>query len=78
VTLQILRQASALGIFAVWLQPGAEDAAVLDFIAAANGTTSYIHSAAVMRRGPGTETTAPCSVGNSSTPDVISTLVRRR
>ncbi|KAJ7843192.1 CoA-binding protein, partial [Mycena olivaceomarginata] len=27
VTLQILRQASALGIFAVWLQPGAEDAA---------------------------------------------------
>ncbi|KAJ7790023.1 CoA binding domain-containing protein [Mycena olivaceomarginata] len=59
VTLQILRQASALGIFAVWLQPGAEDAAVLDFIAAANGTTSYIHSAAVMRRGPGTETTRP-------------------
>ncbi|KAJ7929605.1 CoA-binding protein, partial [Mycena leptocephala] len=33
VTLEILRQASALGIFAVWLQPGAEDDAVLKFIA---------------------------------------------
>ncbi|KAF8206032.1 CoA-binding protein, partial [Mycena galopus ATCC 62051] len=32
VTLQILREATALGIFAVWLQPGAEDAAVLEFI----------------------------------------------
>ncbi|KAJ7241413.1 NAD-P-binding protein [Mycena rebaudengoi] len=33
VTLEILKQAAALGIFAVWLQPGAEDAAVLAFIA---------------------------------------------
>ncbi|KAJ7216344.1 CoA-binding protein, partial [Mycena pura] len=32
VTLQILKQATELGIPAVWLQPGAEDAAVLDFI----------------------------------------------
>ncbi|KAJ6531387.1 CoA-binding protein, partial [Mycena vulgaris] len=32
VTLEILRQAQALGIFSVWLQPGAEDDAVLDFI----------------------------------------------
>ncbi|KAJ7347766.1 NAD-P-binding protein [Mycena albidolilacea] len=78
VTLQILHQASTLGIFAVWLQPGAEDATVLDFIASANGTTSYIHSAAVVGRGPGTETTAPCNIVNTSAPDVISTLVRRR
>ncbi|KAJ7347901.1 CoA-binding protein, partial [Mycena albidolilacea] len=32
VTLKILRQAKDLGIFAVWLQPGAEDDAVLEFI----------------------------------------------
>ncbi|KAJ6526082.1 CoA-binding protein, partial [Mycena capillaripes] len=32
VTLQILQHASALGIFAVWLQPGAQDDAVLQYI----------------------------------------------
>ncbi|KAJ7640537.1 CoA binding domain-containing protein [Mycena rosella] len=33
-TLQILQQAKALGIFALWLQPGAEDDAVVKFIEA--------------------------------------------
>ncbi|KAJ7171216.1 CoA binding domain-containing protein [Mycena filopes] len=71
-TLEILRQASALGIFAVWLQPGAEDAAVLEFIANANstaGTTTYIHST-----GDSARRSLP-TCGNTETPDVISTLV---
>ncbi|KAJ7134545.1 CoA binding domain-containing protein [Mycena epipterygia] len=34
VTLEILQQAKALGIFALWLQPGAEDDAVIKFIQA--------------------------------------------
>jgi len=82
VTLQILRQASALGIFAVWLQPGAEDEAVLDFIANANsGGTSYIHTivplSGMVRRQNGT--VPPCNGPGRSfdTPDLISTLVRR-
>ncbi|KAJ7243951.1 CoA binding domain-containing protein [Mycena rebaudengoi] len=33
-TLEIITQAKALGIFAVWLQPGAEDNSVIDFIEA--------------------------------------------
>ncbi|KAJ7505393.1 CoA binding domain-containing protein [Mycena galericulata] len=33
-TLEVLKQAKALDIFAVWLQPGAEDDAVADFIEA--------------------------------------------
>lgn len=80
VSLSILRQASALGIFAVWLQPGAEDAAVLEFIANANATTSYIHSTAggAFRRSNGSAgTLGPCITGNPDAPDLISTLVRR-
>ncbi|KAJ6551922.1 hypothetical protein B0H19DRAFT_950596 [Mycena capillaripes] len=82
VTLQILRQASTLGIFAVWLQPGAEDEAVLEFIANTNSTmrgTTYIHSAAPLTgtvRRNGTGTVGPC-VRNPLAPDVISTIVRR-
>ncbi|KAJ6480309.1 CoA binding domain-containing protein [Mycena sanguinolenta] len=78
VTLQILRQATALGIFAVWLQPGAEDDAVLDFIANANatGAPTFIHSAARIR-SRGANVSPPCNAGNLSTPDVISTLERR-
>ncbi|KAJ7485577.1 CoA binding domain-containing protein, partial [Mycena latifolia] len=34
VTLEILQQAKALGVFALWLQPGAEDDAVVEFIEA--------------------------------------------
>ncbi|KAJ7929599.1 CoA binding domain-containing protein [Mycena leptocephala] len=80
VTLSILRQASALSIFAVWLQPGAEDAAVLEFIANANATTSYIHSTVggAFRRSNGSAgTLGPCITGNPDAPDLISTLVRR-
>ncbi|KAJ7239431.1 hypothetical protein C8J57DRAFT_994436, partial [Mycena rebaudengoi] len=32
VTLEILKQAEELDIFAIWLQPGAENEAVLDFM----------------------------------------------
>ncbi|KAJ7438133.1 succinyl CoA synthetase-like protein [Mycena galericulata] len=78
VTLQILRQAHDLGIFAVWLQPGAEDDAVLNFIASANSTgTSYIHSAAPVAAGRlGRRVDSPCGVSDPDTPDVISTLLR--
>ncbi|KAJ7241415.1 NAD-P-binding protein [Mycena rebaudengoi] len=64
VTLEILKQAAALGIFAVWLQPGAEDAAVLAFIA--NSTALSGRSIFT------TDTLVPC--GNSEKPDLISTL----
>jgi hypothetical protein len=86
VALEILRQASALGIFAVWLQPGAEDDAVLEFIANASSTTggtSYIHSlpvfSGVVRRDDnGTNKTPPCGhVSDPAVPDLISTLLRR-
>ncbi|KAJ7474857.1 CoA binding domain-containing protein [Mycena latifolia] len=79
VTLQILRQAHALGIFSIWLQPGAEDEAVLDFIAnvtSAGSGTNYIHTAAprhgVVRRN---DTIPPC-LRSLDTPDVISALRR--
>jgi hypothetical protein len=86
VTLEILRQASALGIFAVWLQPGAEDDAVVKFIANASSTaggTSYIHSlpffSGVVRRDDnGTNTTGPCTgVSDPDAPDLIATILRR-
>ncbi|KAJ7708225.1 hypothetical protein B0H17DRAFT_917299 [Mycena rosella] len=81
-TLEILRQAHALGVFAVWLQPGAEDTAVLDFIAnatAAGSATSFIHAApprpgAVRRQTTGTS--GGCLVNDPDFPDVISTLRR--
>ncbi|KAJ7143821.1 CoA binding domain-containing protein [Mycena epipterygia] len=78
VTLQILRQASELGIFAVWLQPGAEDEAVLDFIANASSTmggTSYIHSVGP-RSGVAARNGGPCAISDPVSPDVISTLGR--
>jgi hypothetical protein len=34
VTLSILQQAKSLGVFALWLQPGAEDDTVVEFIEA--------------------------------------------
>ncbi|KAJ7605622.1 NAD-P-binding protein [Mycena polygramma] len=77
VTLQILQQASALGIFAVWLQPGAEDEAVLQFIANSNSTTSYIHSTVPLVHPRDGATIGPCVVGDRRAPDVISTLERR-
>ncbi|KAJ7194891.1 NAD-P-binding protein [Mycena rebaudengoi] len=62
VTLEILKQAAALGIFAVWLQPGAEDAAVRAFIA---------NSTALSGRSIfSTYTIVPCSLAN----DLISIL----
>ncbi|KAJ7732644.1 CoA binding domain-containing protein [Mycena metata] len=74
VTLEILRQASALGIFSVWLQPGAEDDAVLEFIANSTmGTTTYIHSAVPL---PGAARRSSPICGGVGTPDLISTLVR--
>ncbi|KAF7364611.1 CoA-binding domain-containing protein [Mycena venus] len=84
VSLQILQQATALGILAVWLQPGAEDDAVLEFIrtAGANSTvqTKFIHSAApltdVVRRD--NDTSSPCKRDGPETPDLISALWRRR
>jgi hypothetical protein len=86
VTLEILRQASALGIFAVWLQPGAEDDAVLKFIANASSTvggTSYIYSlpffpSVVHRDDNGTNTGGPCpGVSDPDAPDLISMILRR-
>jgi len=79
VTLQILREAQALGIFSVWLQPGAEDDAVLDFIrnvTSSGSGTNYIHAAA---RSPGAarrDTEGPCVIGDPNVPDVISALGR--
>ncbi|KAJ7474851.1 succinyl CoA synthetase-like protein [Mycena latifolia] len=78
VTLEIVRQAHALGVFSVWLQPGAEDDAVLDFITnvtSAGGGTSYIHAAprpGAVRRG----TPGGCIVSDPTNPDVISALPR--
>jgi hypothetical protein len=86
VTLEILRQASVLGIFAVWLQPGAEDDAVLKFIANASSTvggTSYIYSlpffpGMVHRDDNSTNTGGPCpGVSDPDAPDLISTILRR-
>ncbi|KAJ7241424.1 hypothetical protein C8J57DRAFT_1526889 [Mycena rebaudengoi] len=66
VTLEILKQVAALGIFAIWLQPGAEDAAIRAFIA---------NSTALSGRSIfSTDTLGPCSVGNPEKPDLISTL----
>ncbi|KAJ7069935.1 hypothetical protein C8F01DRAFT_977622 [Mycena amicta] len=74
VTLNILRQAAELGVFAVWLQPGAEDHAVLEFIASANNTgTTFIHSLSLLAR-ESPDTVPSCMVGNVDTPDIISTL----
>ncbi|KAJ7294004.1 hypothetical protein C8J57DRAFT_1270594 [Mycena rebaudengoi] len=77
VTLEILKQAEDLGIFAVWLQPGAEDAAVLEFMGNSTRTGHYVFSAGgVGRRGvpPNTNTGSPC--GSDGKPDLISTLRR--
>ncbi|KAF7320835.1 CoA-binding domain-containing protein [Mycena chlorophos] len=77
VTLSILHQAIELGIPAVWLQPGAEDFAVLEFIENTNSTgTTFIHSSAhaLARRQ---DTTPPCGGRRDldlDTPDLISTL----
>ncbi|KAF7325040.1 CoA-binding domain-containing protein [Mycena kentingensis (nom. inval.)] len=89
VTLAILHQAIALGVPAVWLQPGAEDAAVLEFIASARAKgshTMFIHSSANYtsddrRRDDGDngdDVTPTCRRGARSfeTPDLISTLLR--
>ncbi|KAJ7474855.1 CoA binding domain-containing protein [Mycena latifolia] len=80
VTLEIVRQAHALGIFSVWLQPGAEDSNVLDLITnltSAGSGTNFIYTAAprsgVVRRND--TTTGPCG-RNPDTPDVMSTLWR--
>ncbi|KAJ7171215.1 NAD-P-binding protein [Mycena filopes] len=72
VTLQILAQAHALGIPFVWLQPGAQDAAVLAFINAANSTTTqYIFSPSAVH----IETTAPCNgISTDAAPDLIAAL----
>ncbi|KAJ7241429.1 NAD-P-binding protein [Mycena rebaudengoi] len=64
VTLEILKQAAALGIFAVWLQPGAEDAAVRAFIT---------NSTALSGRSIfSTDTGGGCN--GREKPDLISTL----
>ncbi|KAJ6531406.1 hypothetical protein DFH09DRAFT_1183536, partial [Mycena vulgaris] len=46
VTLQILKQAHDLGVFAVWLQPGAQDAAMLEYLANSSVTAqgTYIYT----------------------------------
>ncbi|KAJ7763171.1 succinyl CoA synthetase-like protein [Mycena maculata] len=79
VTLEIVRQAHALGVYAVWLQPGAEDAAVLAFIANATANsptrTSYIHSTA---QGLARRSSSPCAIADPDAPDVISTIALRR
>ncbi|KAJ7732642.1 hypothetical protein B0H16DRAFT_173663 [Mycena metata] len=69
VTLQILQQASALGILAAWLQPGAQDEAVLEFINSTTDGTTYIYSSAIS-----TDTLGPCLFDNPAMPDLISTL----
>ncbi|KAJ7634622.1 CoA binding domain-containing protein [Roridomyces roridus] len=76
VTLDVLHQAQELGIFAVWLQPGAEDASVLDFIASANvngSMTTYIHSIPPREGLLGQRTESPC--GSLAKPDILSTLL---
>jgi hypothetical protein len=40
VTLTILQQAESLGVHAVWLQPGAEDDAVVEYIRASQHLSS--------------------------------------
>ncbi|KAJ7017294.1 NAD(P)-binding protein [Mycena alexandri] len=67
VTLQILQQASALGILAVWIQPGAQDDAVLQFLNSTTDGTTYIYT-------PTTDTLGPCLFANPAMPDLISTL----
>ncbi|KAJ6507115.1 hypothetical protein DFH09DRAFT_1200011 [Mycena vulgaris] len=71
VTLQILKQAHDLGVFAVWLQPGAQDAAVLEYLANSSVTAqgTYIYTS-VQGAMP---TTPPCSF-NADFPDLIVTL----
>ncbi|KAJ7058975.1 CoA binding domain-containing protein [Mycena amicta] len=69
VSLSILQQATALGVPMVWLQPGAQDAAVLAYIANATGTggTNFIFTTP--------DQLPTCLVGDSSAPDIISTLL---
>nr|GAT48176.1 predicted protein [Mycena chlorophos] len=80
VTLSILYQAVELGVPAVWLQPGAEDSAVLEFIENTNNTgTTFIHSSArALARRQDTDTTPTCGGRRRGldldTPDLISTL----
>ncbi|KAJ7017295.1 CoA binding domain-containing protein [Mycena alexandri] len=69
VTLQILRQASALGILAVWLQPGAQDETVLQFINSTMDDTTYIYTPAIFA-----DTGGPCLFDNPAMPDLVSTL----
>ncbi|KAJ7058993.1 NAD-P-binding protein [Mycena amicta] len=73
VSLSILQQATALGVPMVWLQPGAQDAAVLAYIASANATgrTDFIYTDTPVSPDTG----GPCSVGDPDVPDVISTLL---
>ncbi|KAJ7069932.1 CoA binding domain-containing protein [Mycena amicta] len=68
VSLSILQQATALGVPMVWLQPGAQDAAVLAYIANATGGTNFIYTDSPDTRGP-------CSIGDPDVPDVISMLL---
>ncbi|KAJ7732643.1 CoA binding domain-containing protein [Mycena metata] len=69
VTLQILQQASALGILAVWIQPGAQDETVLQFINSTTDRTTYIYTPTTT-----TSITGPCLFANPAMPDLISTL----
>ncbi|KAF7364592.1 CoA-binding domain-containing protein [Mycena venus] len=79
----ILQQATALGILAVWLQPGAEDDAVLECIRNADANsmiqTKFIHSAVpltdVVRCD--NDTGGPYPRDGPETPDLISTLSRQ-
>ncbi|KAJ7069931.1 NAD-P-binding protein, partial [Mycena amicta] len=68
VSLSILQQATALGVPMVWLQPGAQDAALLAYIANATGGTNFIYTDTP-------DTLGPCVVGDPHVPDVISTLL---
>ncbi|KAJ6590862.1 hypothetical protein B0H10DRAFT_1830429 [Mycena sp. CBHHK59/15] len=77
VTLEILRQAKQLGVFAVWLQPGAEDEAVLDFMANSTTAGHYIYTLPPLPGEIGRRASGPCdSAPNGNSTDLISTLLR--
>ncbi|KAJ6531395.1 CoA binding domain-containing protein [Mycena vulgaris] len=70
-TLQILKQVHELGVFAVWLQPGAQDAAVLKYLANSSvmALGTYIYSSV-----QGEMPTPPTCAFNPDFPDLIATL----
>lgn len=73
--LEVLHQAKDLGIFGIWLQPGAEDSAVVQYIQDANLEDRCIHSTphAGGAVSKATATGPPgCNVSSVDFPSIIS------